>query len=204
MTKPSLKTSYHHGNLHQTLLENATEIIRKEGIEGLSLRKLAESSGVSRTAPYHHFKNKNELLCAIAEEGFKQYQQQDNVTFTDESLSLHDRFRKYLVTYVQFANKNPELYELMFGRTLWKKSTVTKELRAASSSLFKKSMENYVLLQAAGVIDPNANILRLHQVIWGTIHGIAKLQIDGIYTHAGTVEEICQCAAETFIVSSPQ
>ena len=40
------------------------------GIEALSLRKLAEQVGVSRTATYHHFKDKHDLLCAVAAEGF--------------------------------------------------------------------------------------------------------------------------------------
>ena len=62
--------NYHHGDLRATLLRVATERVVNEGIDSLSLRKLAEEAGVSRTAPYHHFKDKNALLNAIAAQGF--------------------------------------------------------------------------------------------------------------------------------------
>ena len=54
-------SSYHHGDLRSALIEAATTIIEDSGIDALSLRKLAEVTGVSRTAPYHHFKDKNAL-----------------------------------------------------------------------------------------------------------------------------------------------
>jgi len=56
------KTKYHHGDLRTTLLEVAGEMLKESGIEEVSLRKLAARVGVSRTAPYHHFKDKNALL----------------------------------------------------------------------------------------------------------------------------------------------
>ena len=59
-------SSYHHGNLRQTLLSAATQMIAENGIESLSLRKLADKVSVSRTAAYHYFDDKNDLLCAIA------------------------------------------------------------------------------------------------------------------------------------------
>ena len=44
---------YHHGDLHATLLREAALLLREQGVEVLSLRRLAERAGVSRTAPYH-------------------------------------------------------------------------------------------------------------------------------------------------------
>jgi len=68
----TLKLQYHHGDLTKSLLEAAAAIIKEQGVESLSMRKLADKVGVSRTAPYHHFKDKNALLCALAERGFNQ------------------------------------------------------------------------------------------------------------------------------------
>jgi len=70
MSIETSRSSYHHGDLRAALLAAARDMIAEAGIEGLSLRKLAERAGVSRTAPYHHFQDKNDLLCAIAAEGF--------------------------------------------------------------------------------------------------------------------------------------
>ena len=68
------KKAYHHGDLRKALLDEAARLLREEGEAGLSMRKLAGHAGVSRTAAYQNFKDKQELLCAIAEEGFRLYQ----------------------------------------------------------------------------------------------------------------------------------
>ena len=75
----TIRPSYHHGDLRQALLRAAKQLIAEAGIENLSLRKLAERAGVSRTAPYHHFSDKNDLLCAIAAEGFRRRHQKVEV-----------------------------------------------------------------------------------------------------------------------------
>ena len=60
MAKSSVagQKSYHHGDLKQALLEETARILREEGESALSLRRLASNLGVSRTAPYNHFENK--------------------------------------------------------------------------------------------------------------------------------------------------
>ena len=57
--------------------------------------------------------------------------------------------------------------------------------------------------QEMGLLKTNENTLRLSQVIWGTLHGIAKLLIDGIYTDTSQVEEMCECAV-TLYLQQPQ
>ena len=63
--------SYHHGNLRNELLDTAETQLGTEGVEELSLRALARSVGVSQTAPYRHFSDKNELLAALATRGYR-------------------------------------------------------------------------------------------------------------------------------------
>jgi AcrR family transcriptional regulator len=200
-SKPS-KNGYHHGDLRSSLLSAAGEMIAEDGIDELSLRKLASRVGVSRTAPYHHFEDKNELLCAIAEHGFRQRHRLARQSFDDQTLSMHDKFKAYIYDYVKFAGDNPELYELMFGRTIWKQQKSTKELRATAYPCFQHQVEMTGEWQKTGLLNQDENTLRLSQVIWGTIHGIAKLYIDGIYTHTSQVEEICESAVNMFIGQS--
>src|SRR5690554_7850941 len=87
MSSPS---PYHHGDLRSALLQEADVMLKENGIEGLSLRQLAERVGVSRTAPYHHFRDKHELLCALATEGFRELDQLVADTRFDGSRPLHD------------------------------------------------------------------------------------------------------------------
>ena len=61
------KKAYHHGNLHETLLEESMAMIHEDGMAQFSLRKLAKRVGVSPTACYNHFSNIDDLMSAITD-----------------------------------------------------------------------------------------------------------------------------------------
>src|ERR1700750_2993966 len=67
---------YHHGDLRRALVEAARRLLESEGPTALSLRAVAREAGVSPAAPYHHFKDKAELLDAVAHEGWELLEQQ--------------------------------------------------------------------------------------------------------------------------------
>ena len=191
-------SNYHHGNLRQTLLSTATSMIAQKGIESLSLRKLAEQVGVSRTAAYHYFQDKNALLCAIAANGFKRWEISLDQLNANQ-LPHRDKFEQYILSYIAFATSNPEEYELMFGRCIWKQSKCTEELQNISHKTFQHQVDMIQYWQSIGLVIGN-NPVRVAQIIWGTLHGIAKLFIDGVYTDVGRAEEIVISALPMFLV----
>ena len=65
----------------------------------------------------------------------------------------------------------------------------TQELRDVAYPCFQHQLEMIRSWQQRGLIGGD-NPLRTSQVIWGTVHGIAKLFIDGIYTDAAQIEEV--------------
>ena len=78
MTK---KKTYHHGDLKNALIRAGVDILAKDGVTGLSLRKVALKAGVSHSAPYAHFADKQALIAAISTEGFRQlYERVSRVT----------------------------------------------------------------------------------------------------------------------------
>ncbi|MCF2946637.1 TetR/AcrR family transcriptional regulator [Paraglaciecola aquimarina] len=192
------KSNYHHGDLRSTLIAGANELLKETGIEGLSLRKLAEKTGVSRTAPYHHFKDKNQLLCAIAEQGFKHWQHNAEKIFNQTDLSLKEKYHQFFLGYIRYAADNPELYDLMFGRTIWKQNKATQNLRDVAYPSFNYQVQMTQDWQQQGLLPKGENTLRLSQVTWGTMHGIARLLIDGIYADQTHIDEMCECAVNLF------
>jgi AcrR family transcriptional regulator len=200
--KPN-KPNYHHGDLRSTLLSAANVLLKETGIEGLSLRKLADKVGVSRTAPYHHFKDKNQLLCAIAEQGFVHWQQDAAFIFNQTGLSPKEKYRQFFHGYISYAADNPELYDLMFGRTIWKQNSATNELRDVAYPSFHHQVEMTKKWQAQGLMHRGEDTLRLSQVTWGTMHGIARLLIDGIYADRSHIDEMCDCAINLFTQQIP-
>ena len=101
------KTSYHHGDLKQGLMEAAATLIDIRGRHALTMREAARRAGVSEAAPYRHFSNLDELLGAVALEGF------DMLIADVEGASGSKAVKE---AYLAFAADFPGRYELMFGK----------------------------------------------------------------------------------------
>lgn len=184
--------TYHHGDLRRRLVEEAILMLREGGLESLSLRRLAERVGVSQTALYHHFQDKQGLLCALGEEGINRFDSALQKGVPADA-SPEARFEHFITAYVRFALGYPELYELMFGRTTWRGGTTASFEQAARSS-FRSYAEMVAALQQSGQLSSSLNALRLAQVIWGTLHGLCRMHNDGLLFSPKDVEEISRYA----------
>lgn len=109
MTKPA----YHHGDLRQTLIEAALRTVERAGAEALSLRELAEAAGVSRAAPYRHFADRDDLLAHVAARGFEDLNREDEAALAGPGDGA-TRLRAASRVYVDFAERRPGLFKLMF------------------------------------------------------------------------------------------
>ena len=193
--KPTGKQSYHHGDLREVLLDEAAALIREEGEAKLSMRHLAARVGVSHTAPYHHFKDKQELLCGIAEEGFRQFV---DVLTLKESRLTEDSLRRFVKGYLEFALDKAEYYDLMFGGHLWKSAGITDALKQQSHSAFRFYLEQVRGWRDQRLVDQSIDPLRYSQVSWSTLHGMSRLLIDGIYVDSSAIDAMCDAAASMF------
>jgi AcrR family transcriptional regulator len=112
-TDLALARPYHHGDLSRALVEAGRRILEREGPTGLSLRAVAREAGVSPAAPYHHFKDKCELLDAVSKQGWMEL----GAAVARARSKAHDP-RQALssigVAYVCFARENPALYRIMY------------------------------------------------------------------------------------------
>ncbi len=196
-------TSYHHGDLRSALLAAANDILQQDGIDSLSLRKLSERVGVSRSAPYHHFKDKHALLCALAEQGFKELDHLLAATPLRMNENVATELRHFISNYIAFATQHPERYELMFGRTIWKTSQPTESLKQTAYKAFEHyaKMVNHFMAErklpstTASVTAP----LRLAQASWATLHGLCRLQIDGVYINMEDITEVSEAALQAIL-----
>ena len=97
--------TYHHGDLPSALLEAAGRMIEKTGPAGLSVREAARRAGVSHTAPYRHFPDREALLAALADQGLEQL----------DAALRYLRPAQMARAYVRFARDHPERFRLMFA-----------------------------------------------------------------------------------------
>lgn len=190
-------TRYHHGNLRSALVEASVNMVRQHGIEGLSLRKLAETVGVSRTAPYHHFKDKDALLAAVAEQGFAELSELLSRVVSNTNSPLTERLEKAVMDYLEFAVAYPTQYDLMFGQALWH-SDSQWEFQRHAKDCFRQYVHLFELFEAQGILRKDEVPLRLAQLMWATLHGLAKLASDGIFGKNDDVNEITRYALKRF------
>lgn len=111
------KESYHHGNLREALTDAAIALLETHGVQDVTLRAIAREVGVSQAAPYSHFRDKDDLLAAVAEIGFQRLA----LKMAGDAAGAGDtrtRIRLLISSYLDFARKNPALFHLMFSPTL--------------------------------------------------------------------------------------
>ena len=165
------RSKYHHGELRSALVSLAVKEIARAGVEKLSLRSLARQAGVSPTAPFRHFPDKQTLLAGIAIEGFEELARR--LTETSESnAGIEERFIELGATYVGFAQDFPVHYQLMFGAVLGDFSA-SKELQEASAASY--AVLDATLTEIKNNQQLDHDVATLGGLVWSTVHGMASL-----------------------------
>ena len=174
------KSQYHHGDLASALMDAAIVRIAQEGVDKLSLRAVARDLGVSQTAPYRHFTDKNHLLSLLAQQGFERLA---HTSFEASSHYQDDTFKALMalgLAYIEFAREHPQHYRLMFGGTIKRDCGETQVMKTSMSAF------DVILQQATRGVERGDLIQQeprlLARSCWAKVHGIAMLLIDGFYS----------------------
>jgi len=168
---------YHHGDLHQQILCAAGTLLEENNINSLSLRAVAKKVGVSHTAPYRHFKDKECLLAGIAERGFDELTAQMTLAVADHPNDPAAQLQEAGHRYVQLALKFPQCTQLMFGGILPCDDTYP-QLRASGDLAFESLKIIIREGQARGVFK-QGDVELLALSAWSGIHGLSLLLIGG-------------------------
>jgi AcrR family transcriptional regulator len=187
----SKATSYHHGDLKEALISAASELIAAHGQASFSLRKVAQQVGVSQTALYRHFANKEDLLAAVAEQGFLElsrlsqeaYDQYDDVLVRNIEVGM---------AYLNFAADNPNTYRLMFDSSMADNKRHTA-LADARRQAFKCPRKNSIELQQLREPDIEKTEREKESTkiySQAVIHGLASLMIEGLIHSEGNRDSV--------------
>jgi AcrR family transcriptional regulator len=165
---------YHHGNLREALLHAGIELIAASGPEGFTLREAARRAGVSHNAPYRHFRDKEELLAALAAQGFEELTR-TMIAAAGKRKTPLDRLRSSGLAYIEFALRRPEHFTVMFDAPAAAAGNPAQE---AGARAFETLAGFIAECQQAGVLSPG-DTTQLARVAWALVHGIAKLAVAG-------------------------
>ena len=161
---------YHHGDLRRALVDAARRILEAEGPTALSLRAVAREAGVSPAAPYHHFKDKAELLDAIADEGWQMLDKA--MDQSRREAEPRGKLTALGIAYVCFARENPALYRVMYDAAR-DKEALPEQMQDNEDSAYCKVRDTMIELGA----DPGATVdLELATTAaWCAAHGLAEM-----------------------------
>lgn len=161
---------YHHGDLSRALIDAARRLLESEGPTALSLRAVAREAGVSPAAPYHHFKDKGELLDAVAHEGWDMLNAKMTEARNAES-GLGEKLSALGVSYVHFARENPALYRVMYDASR-DKDGLPEHLHDDEDSAYCQVRNT---LAEAGVTLNDVDLELATTAAWAAAHGLAEM-----------------------------
>jgi AcrR family transcriptional regulator len=166
---------YHHGNLREALLEAAIRLIAEVGPTAFTLREVARRAGVSHNAPYRHFRDRDDLMAAVAAQGFRELTQA-MVEAAGQRTDALDRLKCAGLGYVTFALRRPEHFTVMFDAPISKRRH--PDSAVAGEQAFGTLMSFVKGCQDAGRL-PSGDLRRIALLAWTMVHGVAKLAITG-------------------------
>ncbi len=170
------KPRYHHGDLRRALIEAALELVETKGPNQVSLREVARQVGVSPGAPYRHFKNRAELMTAVAMEVMGRHAQISQEELARVGPGPLEAFRAHGLASVRFAKEHPSLFRLMSSRTYYE--SLGPEVLAAARVQLAENLEALREAARTGLLreGPPELAMLAGQVM---AYGLSRLLVDG-------------------------
>jgi AcrR family transcriptional regulator len=182
---PPRRKPYHHGALHSALIEASIALAREGGPDRVVLREAARVAGVSHSAAYRHFADREALLVEVSQRARSELaaEMRRRVNRAEDPL---ERLQAVGTAYVDFALTEPGLFRTAFiSHPAATNPDARDRLAVPETRSPADSAEPYEILgqvldeaQAAGLLDagrrPGAEI-----AAWSAVHGLANLLLDG-------------------------
>ena len=162
------------------ILDAARQLIQENGYAKLTIRKIADRIVYSPMSLYNHFADKDDILIALAREGFSKLGKALPKPGSGEPLAV---LRKAMLQYIDFGLKHADEYQLVFmTRRAIRSEPSTKssaELNIPNESdgqgAFRRMLD-YVDA-ALGTKAVTGNRFEVAKVLWAGIHGCVSLQL---------------------------
>lgn len=175
------KKSYHHGDLKNALIQAGADILSKEGVSALSLRKVAQKAGVSHAAPYAHFTDKQALIAAISTEGYQKLYEKIALVAEQYRSDAPRRLVEAAWAYVQFALDEPDHFKVTLSGMIEKEQDYPAFVETARQT-FSLVVDIVAQCQQAGILRTGSSDLTAVSV-WALIHGFVTLLLENQVPH---------------------
>jgi AcrR family transcriptional regulator len=168
---------YHHGDLANALIRTALAMLPERGIQALSLREVARRAGVSHSAAYRHFADKEALLARIATQGFERLTAMMRAAKSACAPDPLRRLRNIGLAYVEFGRQHPHHLQIMFGGQIGDLHA-HPELALVAREAFDELAGTVREGRRCGAIR-NGDERTATLASWALVHGLAMLLAGG-------------------------
>lgn len=183
---------YHHGDLKESLIKMGLKLYNEEGADKFSIRKVAALCNVSHAAPYKHFKNKEELIYAISEYVFNNFQSSLSEIVENYKDDPYERLIALGKRYVLFMVENPDYLQFAF----FKKSDsniVIEENKLnnvdyRSFNVFKECAVDFLRSIDVKEQEYAQNIIAM----WSMVHGLSAMLVYKTFVYEGNYIELVE------------
>lgn len=158
------------------LAQAARDILLADGLTGLSMRRVAKACGLSATAIYRHYRDKDELVAQAVLDGFRLFARY--LMDALEHQTPIQRFRVIGQRYFDFAHDHSQYYRLMFMTDSVELGMVHLDevAKREIGGTFQMLQDRILECQSAGLFKPGEP-QALAASVWASVHGLASLII---------------------------
>ena len=168
---------YHHGDLHTALLDAAERLLEEGGPDAVSVRKAARQAGVSASAPYRHFADRDALMSALAARGHRQLQARMQRAMQEAGENRLLQLRAQGISYVLMARERPAMFRTMHTAA-WMAPGASPEMDAVLADLSAWTADLAAEAQAAGELSA-AELAPQVLACRALVYGLARMFVDG-------------------------
>jgi AcrR family transcriptional regulator len=154
------------------ILATAWQIVKDDGWESVSIRKIADAIEYSVPVIYDHFQNKEAILWEFAKDGFRMLSKKVQQA-KDRSADPEEQLKAIADAYWNFAFKNKEYYQLMFG--LGMPGCEIEKCFPERAGFRSLVMEPITAIIAKGK-NPDANPCLKYYTFWSILHGLISIK----------------------------
>lgn len=194
---------YHHGALESALVDAAMNVVRVDGIGALALRDLARTIGVSPSATYRHFPSRDHLVAAVSQHARQQLAlallaaREGVSTSGPRAGTALRRLRAIGRAYVEFAVRNPRLFEAAFVATCIPPTT------ADDPDAWGVLVQTVEELVDAHVV-PRGRRDDATLIAWSSVHGLSTILTAAVWPTASQLDEVERGVLDPHVARSIQ
>ncbi|WP_166462408.1 TetR/AcrR family transcriptional regulator [Psychrobacillus vulpis] len=189
--------------IKKEIINAARHLFLEEGYQNVSMRKIANKIGYSPTAIYIYFKNKEEILLNLLEEGYNLFYDDLKLAY-DSSLnnSYEVRLFKMCEAYIHFGLKQPDYYNIIFTMNMEMNTLLITHSNRYNGFLLLNEVVKDLIQENAFVVN-NYELeqpdIYVSNTIWASLHGLTSLLIAFPQFNWGEQDRLIQFHIQTII-----